>query len=658
MQTLTIAANNITELKNGDAIFIDDLKGVFKRNIKGGIGTVSIIELDIEQLTKRNFPFDNLIAIKSINNKEEYQKGCQKNFKEELLKWALVSHADVVPLQAIFLDQAGNWYAAMPCYEGTLSYFTRNVLLNHGNLYQIISKITSSLYALANEGMIHLDLKPNNILVKRNKISGLLYEKRKSDPLDKGISNLDFCVSDFGTSYLVQEIINRRNIKQSIAFSDEKADFGGTLPYMSPERFSLSYAPHSSSDVFSLGIILTEMITGYLPFAGSNAAEVVNETITGSYQNNIRILLQRANQDKIIENLVLSMTSFEAEQRPKMEKIHLMYYEYFGKRKKTFFINNFDIKHYLTEGYAVSSCAQAIKRIEKDEIELNKIDILLNIMPLLYNDIACLKSSSRITNKEEDELRKKLNIQEAMWDNGTRVSLFNQIERMILFLELAKKLGVDLEIPKKRMWEKTNVILDMANSYNQRCEHINITSCHWADRLIPGIVFERPYDFNRLWNNPLSFPVYLYLMSVIQYKRNPMPLFLNQANQFSGYLESDIYYWIFQSPEIDDFTLTEKSLFMSEKELGFSPTQMIGAYCSIVVYSNRHNLFSCLTIKNSINEYLVTTSAYWKYINQKNQVGVPNIKTEVPQIEKGKISEETIIAILHLVKHELFDVKN
>jgi serine/threonine protein kinase len=658
MQALTFAANNITELKNSDSIFIDDLKGVFKRNIKGGIGTVSIIELDIQQLTKRNFPFDNLIAIKSINNEKEYQESAQKNFKEELLKWALVSHTDVVPLQAIFLDQVGNWHAAMPFYEGTLSHFTRNVLLNHGNLFQIISKITSSLYALSNEGMFHLDLKPNNILVKRNKISGILYEKRKSDPLDKGISNLDFCVSDFGTSFFVQETINKNNIKQSLAPSDKRCDFGGTLPYMSPERFSLSYTPHSASDVFSLGIILTEMITGYLPFAGRNAIEIVNEIITGSYQNNIRILLQKASQDKIIENLVLSMTSFEPEQRPKMENVHTMYYEYFGKRKKTFFINNFDIKHFLKGEYTVSSCNQQNIRKENDEIELNKIDILLNIMPLLYNDLACLKSSSRITNKEEAELRKKLNIQEEMWDNGTRVSLFSQIERMFLFLESAKKLGVDLEIHLKRAREKIAAILDMANSFSQKCEHINITSCHWADRLIPEIVFERPHDFNRLWNNPLSFPVYLYLMSVIQYKRNPMPLLLNQANQFSGYLESDLFYWIFQSPEIDDFTLTEKTLFMSEKELGFSPAQMMGAYCSIVVYSIRHNLFSCLTIKNSINEYLVTTSAYWKYINQKNQVGVPNIKTEVPQFEKGKISKEITIAILHLVKHELFDVKS
>lgn len=658
MQTLTFAANNITELKNGDTIFIDDLKGVFKKNIKGGIGTVSIIELDIEQLTKKNFPFDNLIAIKSINNEKEYQKSAQKNFKEELLKWALVSHTDVVPLQAIFLDQVGNWYAAMPFYEGTLSHFTRNVLLNHGNLFQIISKITSSLYALSNEGMFHLDLKPNNILVKRNKISGFLYEKRKSDPLDKGISNLDFCVSDFGTSFFVQETINKNNIKQSLAPSDKRYDFGGTLPYMSPERFSLSYTPHSASDVFSLGIILTEMITGYLPFSGRNATEIVNETITGSYQNNIRLLLQRASQDKIIENLVLSMTALKADQRPKMEDVHTLYYEYFGKRKKTFFINNFDIKHYLKGEFTVSSCNQANITKQNDEIELNKIDIALNIIPLLYNDLACLKSLARITNKEEAELRKKLNIEEAMWDDGTRVSLFNQIERMFLFLELAEKLGIDLEIPKKRMGERIKVILDLANSYNQKCEHINITSCHWADRLIPGIVFERPHDFNRLWNNPLSFSLYLYLMSVIKYKRNPMPLLLNHANQFSGYLESDIYYWIFQSPEIDDFTLTEKSLLMSEEELGFSPTQMIGAYCSIVVYSNRHNLFSCLTIKNSINEYLVTTSAYWKYINQKNQVVVPNIKTEVPQFEKGKISKEITIAILHLVKHELFDVKS
>jgi serine/threonine protein kinase len=658
MQTLTFAANNITELKNGDDIFIDDLKGVFKKNIKGGIGTVSIIELDIEQLAKRNFLFDNLIAIKSINNEKEYQKSSQKKFKDELIKWALISHSDVVPLQAIFLDQVGNWYAAMPYYEGTLSHFTRNVLLNHGNLFQIISKITSSLYALSNEGMIHLDLKPNNILVKRNKVSGFLYDERKRDPLDKGISNLDFCVSDFGTSLFVQEIINKKNIGQSSRFSEKRHDFGGTLPYMSPERFSLSYTPHSASDVFSLGIILTEMITGYLPFAGCNATEVVNELITGSYQNNIRILLQGASQDKIIENLVLSMTSFEAEQRPKMDNVHTMYYEYFGKRKKTFFINNFDIKHYLKGEFTVSSCNQANVRKENDEIELNKIDIALNIMPLLYNDFACLKSSGRITNKEEASLHKKLNIHEEMWDSGTRVALFNQIERMFLFLESAKNLGVDLEIPKKRMWEKTNMILDMANSFDQKVEHINITSCHWADRLIPGIVYERPHDFNRLWNAPLSFPIYLYLMSVIQYKRNPMPLFLSHANQFSGYLESDIYYWMFQSPEIDDFTLTDKSLFMSEKELGFSPTQMIGAYCSIVVYSIRHNLFSCLTIKNSINEYLVATSAYWKYINHKNQVEVPNIKTEVPRSEKGKISRENAITILHLVKHELFDAKS
>ena len=101
-------------------------------------------------------------------------------------------------------------------------------------------QIALGLAAAHEEGMVHRDIKPSNILLDQN----------------TGRAK----ISDFG---LARDIAD-----ESVAVSGT-GDLAGTAPYMSPEHFRSPGMVDGRSDVFSLGVVLYQMLTGRLPFRGT-----------------------------------------------------------------------------------------------------------------------------------------------------------------------------------------------------------------------------------------------------------------------------------------------------------------------------------------------------------------------------------------------------
>lgn len=110
------------------------------------------------------------------------------------------------------------------------------------------------IQAIHNAGLVHLDIKPENFMLCTDN------------------ENITVKVTDFGISRSLEELVRTDGSDSSVN--------SGTLPYMSPEQIQLPSSLNlgKTSDIYSLGIVLFEILDGNLPFQG-NREELTNQHI-------------------------------------------------------------------------------------------------------------------------------------------------------------------------------------------------------------------------------------------------------------------------------------------------------------------------------------------------------------------------------------------
>ena len=171
-----------------------------------------------------------------------------KRFLREIQVTARLQHPQILPL----LDSgvaAGTSYYVVPFVAGgsLRDRLEREGALPTDVLVRVVSDVADALdYAHAN-GVIHRDIKPENILLEG----------------DRAI------VADFGVARAVDEVSGTRLTSSGIAL--------GTPAYMSPEHSESSKAD-ARSDLYSLGCVLYEMLSGHTPFGGRTPQEVWRDT--------------------------------------------------------------------------------------------------------------------------------------------------------------------------------------------------------------------------------------------------------------------------------------------------------------------------------------------------------------------------------------------
>jgi serine/threonine protein kinase len=179
---------------------------------------------------------DRIVAVKV--SKFQFSE----RFEREARAIAALNHPNICTLYDIGPDYLVMEYVHGHQLRGPLPIDTA---LSYG------VQICSALDAAHRKGIIHRDLKPANILVTRS-----------------GIKLLDFGLARVQPSKTPQEAT------ETIEITKENAVLG-TLQYMSPEQLHGSDAD-ARSDIFSIGLILYEMLTGQRPFQGSSQAGLIS----------------------------------------------------------------------------------------------------------------------------------------------------------------------------------------------------------------------------------------------------------------------------------------------------------------------------------------------------------------------------------------------
>lgn len=177
-----------------------------------------------------------LVALKNLDR----QRFPTHKFLRELRFLLSLQHPNIVTCQALEHTATGRYLVMDYCEGGTLrTLMAEDRRLSLAQSLKLVADILAGLEHAHSRGIVHCDIKPENILLT-------------VEP-----DGWTARVSDFGIARLHQEITNQ--------------DFGntGSPAYMAPERFYGQYS--LTSDLYSVGIILFELLTGYRPFSGTPA---------------------------------------------------------------------------------------------------------------------------------------------------------------------------------------------------------------------------------------------------------------------------------------------------------------------------------------------------------------------------------------------------
>jgi tetratricopeptide (TPR) repeat protein len=179
-----------------------------------------------------------------------------ERFKQELVLARQVSHPNVVRIHDIGSD-AATIFLTMDFVPGRS---LRELLADERRLAPeraagIARELALGLGAAHAAGVVHRDLKPGNVL------------------LDESGSSVRAAITDFG-------------VARSLAGSGltRPGTVVGTLGYLSPEQ-ARGEAVDGRSDLYALGLLLYEMLTGELPFSGATEAEMLAQRLTGAPRN-------------------------------------------------------------------------------------------------------------------------------------------------------------------------------------------------------------------------------------------------------------------------------------------------------------------------------------------------------------------------------------
>ncbi|HYN85710.1 MAG TPA: protein kinase [Pyrinomonadaceae bacterium] len=213
----------------------------------GGMGEVYLA---------RDTELDRPAALKFLPHEVAADPRRMSRFEQEAKAASALNHPNILTIYDIGQTETGLRYFAAEFVDGvTLREHLKNHRVKLGEVLDVCSQIASALVSAHAAGIVHRDIKPENIMVRRDG-----YVK----VLDFGLAKL----SGRPSGGVDSEAATRALVLT------EEGTMMGTVSYMSPEQASGSEVD-ARTDVWSLGVVLYEMLTGHLPFKGKSASHTI-----------------------------------------------------------------------------------------------------------------------------------------------------------------------------------------------------------------------------------------------------------------------------------------------------------------------------------------------------------------------------------------------
>ncbi len=274
---------DVSDLKPGDKI---QRILIIKLIAKGGMGSVY---LAYDERLKRN------VAVKTIRSDLMKNKASRQRFEQEAQILSQINHPSICQIYDYIEAEQGDLLVLELVQGCTL----KSCNLSYDDLLETLIQISSALCAAHAKGVVHRDLKPDNIMLS-----------------DEGqIKVLDFGIAKSQAINATQKTINEvegspEPISQNIT---KIGSLMGTLVYMSPEQAS-TLPITEASDMYSLGIIMQELLTGESAYRLENTEDLRNQVI-----NATPVPADSLSQD--FQQLILALTQKTPSKRPGAEQV-------------------------------------------------------------------------------------------------------------------------------------------------------------------------------------------------------------------------------------------------------------------------------------------------------------------------------------------------
>ncbi len=199
---------------------------------------------------------DRKAALKILPAAVASDPGRMHRFVQEAKSASGLNHPNIITIYEID-ETDSRHFIAMEFVEGeTLRERMEARPLKLSEAVKIATQTASALAAAHDAGIIHRDIKPDNIMIRRDGIVKVL---------------------DFGLAKLVERLPSEfvdSEAPTSIPMKSEPGSVLGTAVYMSPEQ-ARGVPVDSRTDIFSLGVVIYEMVTRSLPFKGADTIEIL-----------------------------------------------------------------------------------------------------------------------------------------------------------------------------------------------------------------------------------------------------------------------------------------------------------------------------------------------------------------------------------------------
>src|SRR5438105_3230467 len=244
-----------------------------------GGGGMAVVYRAVQQ------PLGREVALKALSSELFQDDGFVKRFETEAKTLAKLDHPNILPIYDFEVSD-GNAFLTMPLIRGG----TLRDILNRGPMdtltaWRYLREIGDGLQHAHDAGIVHRDLKPTNVLIH---------------------SDGRAMLADFGLARGAGQPTHLTTIGLAI----------GTPGYMAPEQV-MGHDVDRRADIYAMGVLTFEMLTGRLPYIGSNRMEVAYATVNTPIPSAVKI---NQNLPDELDALLARVLAKDPGQRPQTVK--------------------------------------------------------------------------------------------------------------------------------------------------------------------------------------------------------------------------------------------------------------------------------------------------------------------------------------------------
>ncbi len=353
-----------------------------------GEGGMANVYLAYDTILDRN------VAVKILRGDLATDEKFVRRFQREAISASSLSHPNIVEMYDVGEDD-GNYFIVMEYIDGkTLkSLIKRRGALTLPEVIDIMLQLTSAISCAHDSYIIHRDIKPQNVMI-----------------LDDGRVK----ITDFGIAIAS----NATELTQTNSVM-------GSVHYLPPEQANGQGAT-IKSDIYSLGILMFELITGHVPFKGDNAVEIALKQMKEPLPNICKIV---DDVPQSMENIIIKACAKNP--RNRYDSVREMYS---------------DLKECLDENTPIQQ--RVVYKYPEDELEETKTLTNLREVSRSEKRKNMLKEEAKeedIEDLQEKKQSKKLNI--ALWITGIIVAIIGMTMVAVIFIIPALTQTKDVKIP-------------------------------------------------------------------------------------------------------------------------------------------------------------------------------------------------------------------